>query len=130
MSTFVVLFAVVGVTLVLLSLATLRKHESREWKILSFLSFFLLPAMFAVPVSMSSFEHMKTTEFCGSCHPMAPYIESLTTPTDKSGVGWMRNGAPDAARVVAESVVSPRHPATTMAAKVAMPRKYKRRSSE
>ena len=82
MNTFVVVFAVIGVTLVLLSLGTLRKHDSREWKILAFLSFFLLPAMFAIPVSMSSFEHMKTTEFCGSCHPMDPYIESLTVPND------------------------------------------------
>ena len=82
MHTIVILFAVIGVVLVLVAFATRERWETREWKLLGLVSFCVLPTLFVVPMTISSFEHMKTTEFCGSCHPMEIYIQSLTAPAD------------------------------------------------
>src|SRR5919108_4991685 len=50
---------------------------TRGGKMLAFVVLFLLPALCTVMGVSSEFERSKTTEFCLSCHIMAPYGRSL-----------------------------------------------------
>jgi len=71
--------AAVLVTVALIALLTLRPSlvQARGGRILAFLSLFALPLLVTGLGMSAQVEHSKTTEFCLSCHVMAPYGQSL-----------------------------------------------------
>jgi cytochrome c-type protein NapC len=71
--------ALVLVTIALVSLVVLRPSlvAARGGKILAFLSLFLLPLLVTGLGASAQLEHSKSTQFCLSCHVMAPYGQSL-----------------------------------------------------
>jgi len=71
--------AAVLVTVALIALLTLRPSlvQARGGRILAFLSLFALPVLVTGLGMSAQVEHSKTTEFCLSCHVMAPYGRSL-----------------------------------------------------
>jgi cytochrome c-type protein NapC len=71
--------ALVLVTIALVSLVVLRPSlvAARGGKILAFLSLFLLPLLVTGLGASAQLEHSKSTQFCLSCHVMAPYGKSL-----------------------------------------------------
>jgi cytochrome c-type protein NapC len=71
--------AAVLVTVALIALLVLRPSlvAARGGRILAFLSLFALPLLVTGLGLSAQVEHSKTTQFCLSCHVMAPYGKSL-----------------------------------------------------
>lgn len=72
-----------GMVLLLVTLWSRSASASREWRILALFAFCLFPIFFLFTALQASFHHMKEVEFCGSCHPMERYHESITYPDDE-----------------------------------------------
>lgn len=73
------LFILIGTSIVLILPFLLRPTItiSREGKILAFVVFFLLPVVAASIGASEHYEGSKQTQFCLSCHVMAPWGKSL-----------------------------------------------------
>ena len=96
MTVFWGILCLIGIMLIVISLIIRRNGKSREWRLLAFLSFFFLPIVFAFGVVSQKMTAMQKTDFCGSCHTMTPYIESLTFDDDEplSSVHYRNNYVP------------------------------------
>ncbi len=72
-------FVLIGVSVVLILPFLFRPSitVSREGKILAFMAFFILPVVAATIGGFEHFERSKQTQFCLSCHIMAPWGRSL-----------------------------------------------------
>lgn len=73
------LLLLIGLTAALVGLVVVRPQvaDTRGGKILSFVSFFLLPMLCAAVGTSEHLERSKQTAFCLSCHEMEPYGKSL-----------------------------------------------------
>jgi cytochrome c-type protein NapC len=73
------LFILIGASIALILLFLLRPTitVSREGKILAFAVFFVLPVVAASIGASEHYEESKQTQFCLSCHIMAPWGKSL-----------------------------------------------------
>jgi len=73
------LYVLIGVTVILVSTVVVRPSltTTRGGKQLAFVVFFLLPLLAAILGASEHMERSKQTQFCLSCHIMAPYGRSL-----------------------------------------------------
>lgn len=75
----ILLYVLIGVTIVLVATIALRPSltATRGGKQLAFVVLFLMPVVVASMGAEQHLERSKQTEFCLSCHIMAPYGKSL-----------------------------------------------------
>jgi len=75
----ILLFSLLGLTLILALILFLRPSlgATKEGKIVTFLTLFVLPVLCVAWGLSAHLEHSKQTSFCLSCHIMEPYGRSL-----------------------------------------------------
>ena len=96
MKIFLGILCLFGLALIAVSLIAKSHGKSKEWKLIAFLSFCILPLLFAFGVFTEDMNSMKRVDFCGSCHTMTPYVASLTVDDDEplSSVHFRNNYVP------------------------------------
>ena len=99
MKIFLSILGLIGLVLVGITLIVKirdKGKEQRQWKLLALLSYCVFPLLFAFGVFSEKMNSMKTVEFCGSCHTMTSYVESLTIDDDEplSSVHFRNNYIP------------------------------------
>ena len=85
--------AALGVILLLVVTGSRALRGAPGWRLLAFVAFLALPVLFVVSSLQANLHHMKTVEFCGSCHVMERYVGSLTYDDDEplSSVHYRNN---------------------------------------
>jgi cytochrome c nitrite reductase small subunit len=85
--------AALGVILLLVVTRSRALRDAPGWRLLAFVAFFAVPVLFVVSSLQANLHHMKTVEFCGSCHVMERYVGSLTYDDDEplSSVHYRNN---------------------------------------
>lgn len=78
-----VALGVLGLALLLLITRSHGLRGAPGWRLLAFAAFFAVPVLFLVSSLQADFHHMKTVEFCGSCHVMERYVKSLSYDDDE-----------------------------------------------
>lgn len=88
-----VALALLGTVLLLVVMTSRGLRGAPGWRVLAFAAFFATPVLFAVSALQANLHHMKTVEFCGSCHMMERYVHSLTYDDDEplSSVHYRNN---------------------------------------
>lgn len=96
MEIFLGILCLFGLALIAGAFIAKKNGKSKEWKLLAFLSFCIFPVLFGLGVFSEKMDGMKKVEFCGSCHTMTPYIESLSVADDEplSSVHYRNNYIP------------------------------------
>jgi cytochrome c nitrite reductase small subunit len=75
--------AALGVALLLLVTRSRALRAAPGWRLLVFIAFVAVPILFLVSSIQANLHHMKTVEFCGSCHVMERYVGSLKYDDDE-----------------------------------------------
>ena len=83
MTIFLGILCAVGLGLIAIALVLKKQEKGREWKLIAFIAFAIFPLLYAFGVTDQNMDSMKQVEFCGSCHNMTPYVESLTEDDDE-----------------------------------------------